>query len=74
MSHSEYTPVLHFSGGHKRYGSFSALKGVTVPGVHVSHLRRRLGKVVAEGPPAQIFDNPLQERTRDFLGHLGWSR
>jgi polar amino acid transport system ATP-binding protein len=31
------------------------------------------GQVVEEGPPEQIFDNPLEERTRDFLGHLGWS-
>ncbi|MEO8022348.1 amino acid ABC transporter ATP-binding protein [Polaromonas sp.] len=31
------------------------------------------GMVVEEGPPAQIFDNPLEERTRDFLGHLGWN-
>jgi polar amino acid transport system ATP-binding protein len=30
------------------------------------------GKVVEQGPPAQIFDNPSAERTRDFLGHLGW--
>ncbi|MEJ8850077.1 amino acid ABC transporter ATP-binding protein [Variovorax rhizosphaerae] len=30
------------------------------------------GKVVEQGPPAQIFDNPTAERTRDFLGHLGW--
>ena len=31
------------------------------------------GKVVEQGPPGQIFENPTQERTRDFLGHLGWS-
>jgi polar amino acid transport system ATP-binding protein len=30
------------------------------------------GKVVEQGPPVQIFDHPTQERTRDFLGHLGW--
>ena len=30
------------------------------------------GKVVEQGPPQQIFDNPTAERTRDFLGHLGW--
>ncbi len=30
------------------------------------------GKVVEQGPPEQIFENPLEERTRDFLGHLGW--
>lgn len=31
------------------------------------------GQVVEEGPPAQIFDHPLEERTRDFLSHLGWN-
>ncbi len=31
------------------------------------------GKIVEQGPPGQIFDNPSAERTRDFLGHLGWS-
>ncbi len=31
------------------------------------------GRIVEQGPPAQIFDAPLTERTRDFLGHLGWS-
>jgi len=30
------------------------------------------GKVVEQGPPAQIFDAPLSERTRDFLSHLEW--
>ena len=30
------------------------------------------GKVVEQGPPQQIFDNPTADRTRDFLGHLGW--
>jgi polar amino acid transport system ATP-binding protein len=30
------------------------------------------GKVVEEGPPEQIFDNPVAARTRDFLSHLGW--
>lgn len=30
------------------------------------------GKVVEQGPPEQVFDNPTAERTRDFLGHLGW--
>ena len=30
------------------------------------------GQVVEEGPPAQIFDAPETQRTRDFLGHLGW--
>jgi len=31
------------------------------------------GRIVEQGPPSQIFDAPLTERTRDFLGHLGWS-
>ena len=31
------------------------------------------GRIVEEGPPAQIFDAPLVERTREFLSHLGWS-
>ena len=31
------------------------------------------GRIVEEGPPAQIFDAPKMERTRDFLSHLGWS-
>ncbi|MDB5743519.1 MAG: amino acid transporter ATP-binding protein [Polaromonas sp.] len=31
------------------------------------------GKVVEQGPPEQIFEAPTCERTRDFLGHLGWS-
>src|SRR3954468_7556532 len=30
------------------------------------------GRIVEEGPPAQIFDAPTTERTRDFLSHLGW--
>ncbi|MGJ7567154.1 amino acid ABC transporter ATP-binding protein [Variovorax sp. GB1R11] len=30
------------------------------------------GKVVEQGPPRQIFEAPTAERTRDFLGHLGW--
>jgi polar amino acid transport system ATP-binding protein len=30
------------------------------------------GQVLEQGPPQQIFDAPLQARTRDFLGHLGW--
>jgi len=28
--------------------------------------------VVEQGPPRQIFEAPTAERTRDFLGHLGW--
>jgi polar amino acid transport system ATP-binding protein len=31
------------------------------------------GRVVEQGPPVQIFEAPLQDRTRDFLSHLGWS-
>jgi polar amino acid transport system ATP-binding protein len=31
------------------------------------------GRIIEEGPPEQIFDAPQQERTRDFLSHLGWS-
>jgi polar amino acid transport system ATP-binding protein len=30
------------------------------------------GRIVEQGPPGQIFDAPTTERTRDFLGHLGW--
>jgi polar amino acid transport system ATP-binding protein len=31
------------------------------------------GRIVEQGPPQQIFDAPTTERTRDFLGHLGWT-
>jgi polar amino acid transport system ATP-binding protein len=31
------------------------------------------GRIVEQGPPAQVFDAPLTERTSDFLGHLGWT-
>jgi polar amino acid transport system ATP-binding protein len=31
------------------------------------------GRIVEQGPPQQIFDAPLTERTRDFLSHLGWA-
>ena len=31
------------------------------------------GKVVEQGPPAHIFEAPTCERTREFLGHLGWN-
>ncbi len=31
------------------------------------------GAIVEQGPPAQIFDAPKVERTRDFLSHLGWA-
>src|SRR5438067_9519045 len=31
------------------------------------------GRIVEQGPPAQIFDAPVTERTRDFLSHLGWA-
>lgn len=28
------------------------------------------GKIVEEGPPAQLFDAPREERTRRFMGHV----
>ena len=31
------------------------------------------GRIVEQGPPAQIFEAPTTERTRDFLSHLGWT-
>jgi len=31
------------------------------------------GTIIEQGSPAQIFDGPLVERTRDFLSHLGWN-
>ena len=31
------------------------------------------GRIVEQGPPAQIFDAPTTARTRDFLSHLGWA-
>jgi polar amino acid transport system ATP-binding protein len=31
------------------------------------------GRVVEEGPPGQIFGNPLEKRTQDFLSHIGWN-
>ncbi|MCW5256464.1 amino acid ABC transporter ATP-binding protein [Verminephrobacter aporrectodeae subsp. tuberculatae] len=31
------------------------------------------GAIIEQGPPGQIFDHPTVERTRDFLGHLGWN-
>jgi polar amino acid transport system ATP-binding protein len=30
------------------------------------------GRVVEQGPPRQIFEQPTVSRTRDFLSHLGW--
>ncbi|MDI1344054.1 MAG: amino acid ABC transporter ATP-binding protein [Pseudolabrys sp.] len=30
------------------------------------------GAIIEQGPPSQIFDAPLVERTRTFLSHLGW--
>ena len=30
------------------------------------------GKILEQGPPEQIFENPQVERTRDFLSHLHW--
>lgn len=32
------------------------------------------GRIVEEGTPEQIFMDPQEPRTRDFLGHIGWSR
>src|SRR5882762_7182063 len=32
-----------------------------------------VGCVIEQGPPKQIFEVPLTERTRDFLSHLGWA-
>ena len=31
------------------------------------------GQIIEQGPPAQIFDAPLVDRTRSFLSHLGWA-
>ena len=28
------------------------------------------GVVVEEGTPEQVFDHPVHERTKDFLGHI----
>ncbi len=30
------------------------------------------GRVVEQGPPRQIFEQPTVPRTREFLSHLGW--
>jgi polar amino acid transport system ATP-binding protein len=30
------------------------------------------GRVVEQGPPRQIFEEPTVARTREFLSHLGW--
>jgi polar amino acid transport system ATP-binding protein len=30
------------------------------------------GRMIEQGPPKQIFEEPLVPRTRDFLSHLGW--
>jgi polar amino acid transport system ATP-binding protein len=30
------------------------------------------GRIIEEGPPKQIFEEPIVPRTRDFLSHLGW--
>ncbi|GGH20932.1 peptide ABC transporter ATP-binding protein [Alsobacter metallidurans] len=59
-----------------------ALEGMTMIVVtHEMSFARRVaswvvvfekGKLLEEGPPTQIFDAPLKERTRDFLSHLGW--
>src|SRR6266404_1107020 len=31
------------------------------------------GRIVEQGPPRQIFESPVTDRTREFLSHLGWS-
>jgi len=31
------------------------------------------GRLLEQGPPAQIFEAPTVDRTREFLGHLGWN-
>jgi polar amino acid transport system ATP-binding protein len=31
-----------------------------------------LGRVIEQGPPRQVFEQPTVARTRDFLSHLGW--
>jgi len=60
-----------------------ALEGMTMVVVtHEMTFARRVGdwvavfdtgRIVEQGPPAQIFDAPTTERTRDFLSHLGWA-
>jgi len=30
------------------------------------------GRVIEQGPPRQIFEQPTVSRTREFLSHLGW--
>jgi len=30
------------------------------------------GRIIEQGPPEQIFENPHTLRTKDFLSHLGW--
>ncbi|GLU27422.1 amino acid ABC transporter ATP-binding protein [Brucella sp. NBRC 12950] len=30
------------------------------------------GRIIEQGPPEQIFENPKTVRTKDFLSHLGW--
>jgi polar amino acid transport system ATP-binding protein len=30
------------------------------------------GRVIEQGPPQQIFEQPTVPRTREFLSHLGW--
>jgi len=31
------------------------------------------GRIVEEGPPVRIFEQPAVARTREFLSHLGWN-
>ena len=28
------------------------------------------GYIIEEGTPSELFDNPKEERTKDFLGHI----
>lgn len=30
------------------------------------------GAIIEQGPPRQVFESPLVERTCDFLSHRGW--
>jgi polar amino acid transport system ATP-binding protein len=60
-----------------------ASEGMTMLVVtHEMHFARKVGdwivvfdrgRVVEQGPPNVIFDNPQAERTRNFLSHIGWN-
>ena len=59
-----------------------AEEGMTMIGVtHEMTFARRVadwvvvferGLILEQGPPAEIFDAPKVDRTREFLSHLGW--